>query len=336
MKVCICGGGSLGTVCAGVLSSNIDIEVNIYTQRPDKWKHSIIINDINNKNYLGHIKTISNNLELASRDCDIILLCLPGFLIEKTLYSIKDILKEKTIVGSIVSNTGFFFQAHNILPSNTPLFGFQRVPYIARTTEYGHKAKLLGYKSQLAVALENIENTEEFRLLLENFFMTPTKVLNNFYEASLSNSNPILHTGRLYSMWHDWDGKPYPECSYFYKEWTEDASKTIIEMDNEFMLLLETLSIDKSQIPSLLEYYESKDSTSLTLKLSSIPAFQAILSPMKEVKGGWVPDFCSRYFKEDFPHGLKYIKELALKHQIPTPTIDKVFQWGIEILQNYE
>jgi hypothetical protein len=51
---------------------------------------------------------------------------------------------------------------------------------------------------------------------------------------------------------------------------------------------------------------------------------------MKEVGGGWIPDFESRYFTEDFPYGLRFIKELAQKHNIDTPTIDKVYNCGMQ------
>ena len=48
---------------------------------------------------------------------------------------------------------------------------------------------------------------------------------------------------------------------------------------------------------------------------------------MQPVAGGWKVDFSSRYFTEDFPFGLRWIKELAQKHKIMTPTIDKVYAW---------
>ncbi len=31
---------------------------------------------------------------------------------------------------------------------------------------------------------------------------------------------------------------------------------------------------------------------------------------------------------EDFPYGMQVIKNLAVKHNIETPTIDKVLVWG--------
>lgn len=328
IRVCIWGGGSLGHVCAGVLASQEDVEVNLFTQKPEQWSHNIKVTDLDGKVFEGNIAVISNNAEDVLRDSDIVFLCLPGFAIESTLASIKPFVANAA-VGSIVCSTGFFFAAHRILGEDVRLFGFQRVPYIARTNEYGHSANLLGYKPQLSIACENIENVEEFRQLVEKLWMTPTKLLSSHYEVSLTNSNPILHTGRLYSMWKDWNGEVYDHMILFYKEWTIEASLTLIDMDAEFMQLLDVLPVKKGAIPSLLEYYESHDAESLCKKIRSIPAFQEIASPMKKVEGGWVPDFESRYFTEDFPYGLTFIKKLAEEKGIATPTIDKVYAWGM-------
>ena len=332
-KVCICGGGSLAHVCAGVLSSQPEVEVNIFTRKPELWSHQLEVTDARSKVYNGNLNIISNSPEEALKDCDIVFLCLPGFAIEGTLNSIKPYIGN-AVVGSIVCSTGFFFAAHRILGEDARLFGFQRVPYIARTKEYGHTANLLGYKPQLAIAVENVEDNEAFRQLVETLWVTPVKLLGSHYEVSLTNSNPILHTGRLYSMWKDWDGEVYDHNILFYKEWTNEASQMLIDMDAEFMQLLDLLPVTKGAIPSLLKYYESQDAESLTRKITSIPAFQNITSPMKEVGGVWIPDFESRYFTEDFPYGLKYIWQLAHENNIYCPNIDLVYEWGMSKISN--
>lgn len=211
------------------------------------------------------------------------------------------------------------------------LFGFQRVPFIARTVEYGKSANLLGYKTFLNVALENIVKKEQFREQLERLFMTPTNLLESFYEAALTNSNPILHTGRLYSMWKDWKGEVIDHRILFYKEWAVEDSQVLIEMDAEFMRLLETLPVRQGVIPSLLDYYESYDAKSLCDKIRSIPAFQQIAAPMIQIEGGWIPNFKSRYFTEDFPYGLAFIKRLCDEKGVEAPMINKVYTWGMSI-----
>ena len=251
---------------------------------------------------------------------------MPGYLIEKTFREIKPYVGNAA-VGTVVSSTGFFFFAHDIMGEDAKLFGFQRVPFISRVVDYGRTANLLGYKSSLAVVLENIEDGDTFRKELERLFITPVTLLNSFYEVALSNSNPILHTGRLYTMFHGRENDVFDHNILFYKEWTDEASQMLIDMDAEFFQLLDKLGVHS--LPTLLDYYESTDATSLTKKISSIPAFQTITSPMKQVDGGWMADFESRYFTEDFPFGLRWIKDLANKNQIATPTIDNVFHWGM-------
>lgn len=331
-KICICGGGSLGHVCAGVLASNKDISVNVFTRKPELWKQTLEIIDCNGKIFSGTLNKISNNPEEVLKDCDIIFLCIPGFAIEEELKKIKPYISANTMVGTIVSSTGFFFFAHNILPTETKLFGFQRTPFIARVKDYGCSAKLLGYKNQVSVATENIKELEEFKKLIEHLWLTPVKLLNSFYEASLTNSNPILHTGRLYSMFHNWDGTPFDHNILFYEEWTDNSSEIIIQMDKEFFNLLKKLPVEKDSIKPLLEYYESNDSQSLTKKLQSIVAFKGLLAPMKKIENGFIPDYNNRYFSEDFPFGLKFIRDLAYENQIEVPVIDKVYNWGIKVL----
>lgn len=328
MKICICGGGGLGHVCAGVIASQKDVELNMLSGHPDNWQNNIAVTDLNGKHYVGKIKRISSKPEEVIVGQDIILLCLPGYLIEKTLRDIKPYIGD-AIVGTVVSSTGFFFFAHDILGEKAKLFGFQRVPFISRVAKYGKTANLLGYKSNLVAVLENVEHKESFRKELERLFITPVSLLDSFYEVALSNSNPILHTGRLYTMFHGREKYLFDHNILFYKEWTDEASQMLIDMDAEFFKLLDVL--DVHSIPTLLDYYESTDAASLTNKIKSIPAFQTITSPMKQVNGGWEVDFDSRYFTEDFPYGLRWIKELSQQNRISAPLITEVYNWGTKL-----
>ncbi len=326
--ICICGGGSLGLVCSGVFCSK-NSNVSLLTGHPDNWKTNIQVIDPKGIVFSGNLKRISKHPKEVVTDADLVFLTVPGFLIEKTLKNIKPYLKPDAIVGSVVSSTGFFFAAHETLGGKHCLFGFQRVPYIARQKKYGEIGELLGYKTELNIAIENCQDTDGLRKELETLFGTPINLLSNFYEASLTNSNPILHTGRLYTMWKDYTGEIIDNPPLFYADWNDEASDCIIRMDTEFQLLLKGLGIREGAIPTLLDYYESSDAASLTNKIRDIQAFKSIASPVTKTEAGWIPDFTSRYFTEDFPFGLRFIKELAEKNHIHTPVIDKVYNWGM-------
>lgn len=332
MIVTVCGGGNLGHVCAGMLAQCKDVNVNVLTSRPHRWAEEILVTLPTHETVRSRLNKVTALPEDAIPYSDIVLLCLPAYLVEEELEKIKPWLRKTTIVGSIVGNTGFFLFAHDRLPETQSLFSFQRVPYISRIVEYGHSANLLGTRPELLMATENIEDKENFRCLSETLFREKVKLVNSFYEVTLSNSNPILHTGRLYTMWHNWDGEhPYSRCPLFYKEWTDEASSLELEMDKEFFLLLHSLNVSTTHIDTLLQHYESENAASLTRKIQSIESFSSILSPMKEVDGGWIPDFSSRYFTEDFPYGLRLIHDLAHRQGLHTPHIDLVHEWGLKV-----
>ena len=336
-KVCICGGGNLGHVVTGFLAAHQDCEVSLLTRHPERWQHELEISTPEGEKLQGTIQQITANPAEVIPEADIVLFCLPGFSIREELKLIKPHLAANTAVGTVVSSTGFFFEAMTILPATTPLFGFQRVPFIARTTEYGRSAALLGYKPTLHVAIEQTTEKEPLRALIEQLLHTPTVLMQSHYEVSLTNSNPLLHPSRLYAMWKDWhEGMVYPEHTLFYEQWTEEASQLLIDMDREFFQLLSVLPVRKGSIPTILDYYESTDAASLTRKLQSIEAFKGIRSPMKQVEGGFIPDIDSRYFTEDFPYGLRIIQQLAREHHIATPVIDKVMAWGLRVRFNPE
>ncbi len=333
MKICICGGGNLGHVVAGFVAAQKKHEVCLLTRHPERWSQDLTIEAPAETTFIGHLNGLYSDARQAVSDADIVLLCLPGYAIHETLLQIKDFLRPDTAVGSVVSSTGFFFEAMELLPKTQPLFGFQRVPFISRIIEYGHKARLMGYKDSLNLAVEHTDNPETLRQTLEEMLRTPIQLLHSFYEASLSNSNPLLHPSRLYSLWKDWhEGVVYSRVPLFYEEWTEEAAELYISMDNELQTLLEQLPVRKGSIATALDYYESTDAPSLACKLRSIEAFKGIRAPMKEVEGGFVPDLQSRYFTEDFPYGLAIVHRLAHQKGIESPTTDMIYNWGKGII----
>ena len=328
MRICICGGGNLGHVCAGFLA-NRGHQISILTTKPERWGSELKI-VAPDQTFIGKLSVVTSKPEEAIPQAEMILVCLPGFAIHEELVNIKPYLPKDCLVGSVVSSTGFFFEAFQVLPSNIPLFGFQRVPFISRIIKYGKEAELKGYKKALHAAIEHTIDKESNRYQLEKLFEKPVSIAENFYEVSLSNSNPLLHPARLYTMWKDWrPGVVYPQNPQFYAEWTVEASALLIQMDDEFQQLLKILDLKPGCIPTILDYYESTDEITMTQKLHDIKAFQGISSPMKEVEGGFIPDFSSRYFAEDFPYGMRFIVETAHKQNVKIPTIEKVYQWGL-------
>lgn len=326
--ICICGGGSLGSVIAGIAASG-GYRVNILTRRPEKWGDEMTVIDPDGKIFAGHLNKVSDKAGEVIPESDIIFFCLPGTALYDELLKIKPHLSASAIVGSVFSSTGFFITGIDVLGEDARLFGFQRVPYISRLKDYGHSAYLLGYKKSLNIAYWNVSDASRYTSLFEDMLHTRIVGLSHPLEAMLTNSNPILHPARLYTLFRDFNPEhPFVARPLFYEDWTDESSEILMACDNEFQSLVKSIGIKQSVIPSLLDYYESVDAASLTRKIRSIVAFKGIYAPTKPTSDGmYVPDYDNRYFQEDIPLGMMLIKYMAQINHIPTPTIDMILHW---------
>ncbi|MDD4116192.1 MAG: NAD/NADP octopine/nopaline dehydrogenase family protein, partial [Massilibacteroides sp.] len=266
---------------------------------------------------------------------------VPGYLIESTLKKIQPYLSPRQMVGSVVCSNGFFWIARSVVGKNISLFGFQRVPFICRVREYGKSVDIKGYKSQLKIGGLNNPYLNGLASFFTKIFQTPTSVLNHFLEATLTNSNPILHPARIYAMLSAQTEETFDKEFLFYEEWDDKSSEILIACDDELHAIIQKLPVNPKEIPPLLTYYESTDAATLTQKIRSIAAFKGIKMSMKPVKNGFVIDYSNRYFTEDIPFGLLIIKSLGVLTDTATPTIDNILCWiqtqmGKEYLSNGE
>ena len=159
--LCICGGGSLGHVISGFISAKTDLKVNVLTNKPNLWGRKIDVNTPDGLVLHGCLNKVSSNPADVIPMSDIVLLCVPGFMIKEELLKIEPYLNKNIYVGSVFSSTGFFFEAKSFLSKDIPLWGFQRVPFISRVKEYGKSAYLLGYKDSYNIAVENVSDKEK-------------------------------------------------------------------------------------------------------------------------------------------------------------------------------
>jgi len=324
--LCICGGGGLGhTIAASVSSKNV--RVNMLTGQPQKWSVNITVIDCHENIIDGTLNKISDNPADVIPEADIILLCVPGFLVEETLNKISPYIKPEAEIGSVVCSNGFFWIARKVLKNQSKLFGFQRVPFISRVIEYGKTARLKGYKSLLKIGGNQYSNLHSLATFFTEVLQTKTITLHHYLEATLTNSNPILHPARIYGMLSPLKTDIYDKTFLFYEEWDDYSSEVLIRCDLEFQRIISQMPIHKEEIPSLLTYYESTNARSLSEKIRSIKAFQGIHMGMIQTGAEYVIDYSSRYFTEDIPYGLLIIKSIAILLKENTPQIDEILLW---------
>jgi hypothetical protein len=163
---------------------------------------------------------------------------------------------------------------------------------------------------------------EEIQKILSNLLNMNIVLLDDFMEVNLTNSNPILHSARLYSLLQK-KHFPIEQEVLFYEEWDDDASKILLDMDEEFMLLVDKLGL--KNIRSLKEHYGVIDPREMTKKMQSIEAFKGIKAPLKNDSNRYVFDTDSRYFQEDIGHDLAYILKIADAEGVAAPVVHSVY-----------
>lgn len=275
----------------------------------------------------GYTQSYSS-IENVIAASDIILFCLPSHVRMKYLEKFKNYFNKNSIYGGIPGTSGFNEEIEFFLGKNSKIFSMQRVPYISRCIE---NCKLVtSYKKDeifIACNFNRLDCSNIIKLL----FDINIKYLDDFNNVNLSNSNPLLHTSRIYSLLHN--KKPPFIISNnlrFYEDWSEEASHILLMMDAEFIEV--TKAIGLKNIIDLQTHYGASGSKNLTNKIRSINAFKGILFPRKFENMDCIVDLDSRYFKEDFEHGLIYLKNKADLYGVETPIIDKVLEFYFNVI----
>lgn len=337
MVIGICGGGNIAHSLIGLLGADASNEIRLLTRKPNAWQKQIRVVNREGEDLVGNIAAISDDASQIIPECDILILALPSQARESLIKQIAPFVSENTWIGSFPGMGNFELICHKSLPlkeKNIHVFASQRVPCIARVSEYGKEVIMTSKKASMAVATLNPNLIEEISVLLSSLLDMEIIPLNNFLEVTLSTSNPILHPARMYALFkcikldEIWEKNPT-----FYESWNLESSEILIKMDKEVHNLLDKIPFDLSGIKPLLEHYDSTNAEELTQKMTSIQAFKGLLSPMEKVKNGYKVDIKSRYFIEDISYGLILIKDIAHLFSIETPTIDQVIYWAQSLMK---
>lgn len=90
------------------------------------------------------------------------------------------------------------------------IFGLYNIPWICKIATYGERVRIIGPKESLYVTVSPKAKEEYVMQFLENIYDIPTVTIPNFLSLTLTPSNQIIHPGRIYGVFKNWDGKsPY-------------------------------------------------------------------------------------------------------------------------------
>ena len=328
MKMCVIGGGNIGTLMAAELAAK-GHEVTIYSSKPQLFAGEITVFD-QEENMIckGVMANITHDLSKAVMGAEYIWITLPSWMFAAISKQLEPYIVPDQKIGIIPGSGGAEFAFSNIIKKGAVLFGFQRVHSIARLKEYGKSVYMLGRKEELQIAAIPKNQTSVIAKDIALFFEMKTVELPNYLSVTLTPSNPILHTSRLYSMFKNYNqGVVYSRDTLFYEEWDDAASHELFLCDEELQKLCAIIPLELTTVKSLLEHYESYTEEAMTAKIKSIKAFKGMLTPMIKKDNGYIPDFNSRYFTADFAFGLKIIKDIASIFAVDTTNIDKMWLW---------
>lgn len=330
MRICIVGGGNIGTLLAAE-SAVAGHDITVLTSRPDSWTRNITVKDIRgNTISVGSIQCITNDLEVALHNQDYIFVTYPSDIQNTFAKRAAQYVHPGMRFVMLPGYGGTEFLMDPVLQRGAILVGFQRVHAIARLIEYGHSVCMRSRKNALQMATYSYGNVDENTILddIRTIFSMPVDLLPNYLNVTFTPSNPVLHTARLYAMFRDYhDGIFYAKNIPFYDTWDDSSSEVMISLDTEVQELCSSLCpLDLHYVKSLRDHYESPTVSAMTYKLTHIDSFHGILSPMKHKGRGWIPDFQNRYFS-DFAYGLTVLHQFSHVCNLDVPTMDLILDW---------
>lgn len=332
-NITIIGAGNLGSILAAKFSlkNNVCLYTNIDDQLPLLQK-DLVVNDLDtNTSYKGQIKEITNDLSFAVNFAEYIFITFPSFLFEQLSVNLIPLLKKGQHLVFIPGSGGAEFYFHKVLEKGVTITGLQRVHCVARIVEMGKLVNESGKKNLLKVASIPSSFNETACKDLNEFYDIEIHPLKNYLNITLINSNPTLHTSRLYCLFKDYhQGVTYDRNPLFYEEWDLPSANLLSDVDDELTSMfpiLEKHGLPIDDIMPIVQYYDSKTPEQMMNKLRSIKGFKGLYSPMVKTDNGYIPDFNSRYFTADFPFGLDILLEISKLLGTPNKNMQMISNW---------
>eukprot|EP00357_Protocruzia_adherens_P017510 CAMPEP_0115006692 /NCGR_PEP_ID=MMETSP0216-20121206/20666_1 /TAXON_ID=223996 /ORGANISM="Protocruzia adherens, Strain Boccale" /LENGTH=431 /DNA_ID=CAMNT_0002373353 /DNA_START=13 /DNA_END=1308 /DNA_ORIENTATION=+ len=363
INVCIVGGGNLAHTSAGVLAEN-GHNVNVLTRRPNEWNKVIEVDTKGSSweakgTLYGRLSVITDLPSEALYRVKVVILATPSHIYPEMLEKIAPYVEEGAFIGCIYGAGGFQWACEKYLGSriqqqNLTLFGMFNVPFICKVTRYGEVTRVVGPKKNLYIASYPIKKFDEIAELLVRLYTIPCVQIPNFLTLTLSPSNQIIHPGRYYGIFKDWDGKtPYnPEDlpKTLYEDMDDFSANEMQLLDNELQSIKKALvkrfpALDLDNVIPLgervIKQYGSdvSDTSSLKQIFRTNLGYATVPVPVQKVPGGVQPAVKSRLFWEDVPYGLCILRNMADMLDLQVPNVNKQIEWhqkfmGVQFLKD--
>jgi hypothetical protein len=364
IRVLICGTGSGAHVLAGILSTNSDVDVRVFTQNTDKirrWRESMRRGD----NLTVNVREgdeervaitarpflVTNEPEQA-RGCDFIIFTVPAFMHWPYLNLLQPYIEDGCVIIGLPGQNGFEFDVREALGrrlENCVVLNFESLPWICRIGELGRTVSILGTKDKLVGALQG----DLFKARVRDPLACMQRLLGEMPQLMISghllgitlrSPNAYSHPPIMYGRWKDWDGSALESPPLFYQGIDEETADLLVKISEEVvgmsrLMMAEHAPLDLSQVIPMYDWdltcygKDIEDKTNLMTALRTNSGYKGITHPMIERDDGrYLPNFQHRFLAEDVPFGLVVIRGIAEIARIPTPCMDMVLTWSQERL----
>lgn len=244
---------------------------------------------------------MSDDASVVIPGSKIIIVVGPSHVHGEILKKIANYVDKDAWVGTVFGQGAFDLQVRHAFKSQLKeigIYALQNVPLICKITEYGQAVNIIGPKDRLYCAAYPIERAYEIANIISLLYYIPTVVVPNFLCITLTPSNQIIHPGRMYSMFKDWDGKtPYPTTAIpLLYDLDEGSAHEIQLLDDEIQAIKRKIiyyypEINLSSLlpmkERLIKQYSNQISDKSTLRtaFSTNAAYANLAFPMEKVPG---------------------------------------------------
>lgn len=360
-RILVCGGGNGAHTLAATAATLDNLEVNVMTLFSDEAKRwseklgedkiliDVTYNDGRKGELYGKPRLITNDPAEAMKGVDAIFFVVPAFAHQQYFDAISKYIQQNTIIIGMPGQAGFEFQALRCLKnviSQCAIISMESLPWACRILDFAKKVQILGFKDVLGVSL--IPGKGQYKLPPLEFAQRimgqkpQLKPTQNYLAVNLM-AKSIIHPPVLYGKWRNWDGKPVSEAPLFYQGVDDEQADFLSKVSDEVVATAKEINrqkkdLDMSEVIHIYDWYklyyheQISDDSSLKACMRTNKAYNGLVHPMKQVDGGFEPDFKYRYTSEDIPFGLVVMKGIAECTGVATPTMDTVIAWAQEKL----
>lgn len=333
-KVAVLGGGNGGVTAAADLKTK-GLETSLYelpaffsNLKKIKEKGGVMLQDNNGESFV-EIATVTDDIEEAIKDAQVVMLVVPGFAIEAFAEVLAPVVSEEQVIflngAAAMGCVRFVNKAKEMgIDKKFKICEANSLTYGTRAFYDEARVELSLRVEKLFVAAYPKENTKELLDACVQLY-DGLVAAKNIWHVTLENGNPVVHPGPclLNAGRIDYSDGDF----WLYKEGiTKHTTNVLRGIEREQMAIGKKFGFDiEDAVQSRARRgYFVNEEDDLQELFNTSPVFT-------QIKG---PTSCTaRYFTEDISTGLVLWSDLGRAAGVATPNIDSVITLGGTMLQ---